>query len=181
MVPIMKHLSLISLLFILSAGGGEGTMYLYGGSDSYGQGLSYPGYTIPLSFVSFAAANNTTAVSSVLLSATIFRPEFRLLKNQSGSAYYHPIQPLWNQFTFYLPFLSIEDWFSGSYDNSVPSVKNFLREDWKSSDQDYDTSTIRQFMQEDVYREGVEQHNDPDRMELNHFLNDDEPPGRPLL
>ena len=180
-VTIMKHLAIISLLFILSAGSSEGTMYLYGGSDSYGQGLSYPGYAIPLSFVSFAAANNTTAVSSVLLSATIFRPEFRLLKNQSGSAYYHPIQPLWNQFTFYLPFLSTQDWFSGSYDNSVPSVKNFLREDWKSSDQDYDTSTIRQFMQEDGYREGVEQHNDPDRMELNHFLDDDEPPGRPLL
>ena len=179
-VTIMKHLSLISLLFILSAGCGEGTMYLYGGSDSYGQGLSYPGYAIPLSLTSFVAGNNTTAISPVFLIATVFRPEFRFI-NQNRSGYYHPIQPLWNQFTFYLPFLSIEDWFSGSYDNSVPSVKNFLREDWKSSDQDYDTSTIRQFMQEDGYREGVEQHNDPDRMELNHFLDDDEPPGRPLL
>jgi hypothetical protein len=177
----MKHWALIALLFVLSAGSGEGTMYLYGGSDSYGQGLSYPGYAIPLSFVSFAAANNTTAVSSVLLSATIFRPEFRLLKNQNGSGYYHPIQPLWGQFTFYLPFLSMQDWFSGSYDSYVPAVKDFLKEDWKPAASDYDTPAIRQFMQEDSYREGVEQHNDPDRMELNRFLDDDEPPGRPLL
>jgi hypothetical protein len=155
-VTIMKHLALISLLFILFAGSGEGTMYLYGGSDAYGQGLSYPGYAAPLSFVSFAAANNTTG-------------------------YYHPIQPLWDQFTFYLPFLSMQDWFSGSYDSSVPSGRNFLKEDWKPAASDHVTPTMRQFMQEDGYREGVEQHNDPDRMELNHFLDDDEPPSRPLL
>jgi hypothetical protein len=131
----MKHLAMISLLFILFAGSGEGTMYLYGGSDAYGQGLSY----------------------------------------------YHPIQPLWDQFTFYLPFLSMQDWFSGSNISSVPSGKNFLKENWKPAASDHVTPTIRQFMQEDGYREGVEQHNDPDRMELNHFLDDDEPPSRPLL
>jgi len=177
---IMKHLALISLLFILFAGSGEGTMYLYGGSDSYGQGLSYPGYAAPLSFASFATANNTTAVSPVLLRATVFRPEFRFI-NQNGSGYYHPIQPLWDQFTFYLPFLSMQDWFSGSNISYVPSGKDFLKENWKPAASDHVTPTIRQFMQEDGYREGVEQHNDPDRMELNHFLDDDEPPGRPLL
>lgn len=62
---IMKHWALIALLFILSAGSGEGTMYLYGGSDAYGQGLSYPGYSSPLSLTSFVAGNNTTAVSPV--------------------------------------------------------------------------------------------------------------------
>jgi hypothetical protein len=152
----MKHLALISLLFILFAGSGEGAMYLYGGSDAYGQGLSYPGYSSPLSIASFVAGNNTTG-------------------------YYHPIQPLWDQFTFYLPFLSMQDWFSGSNISYVPAVKDFLKEDWKPTDPNYDTSTIRQFMQEDGYREGVEQHNDPDRLELNHFLDDDDPPGRPLL
>ena len=145
------------------------------------KGFEHPGYSSPLSFVSFAAANNTTAVSPVLLRATVFRPEFRLIKYQNGSGYYHPIQPLWDQFTFYMPFLSTQDWFSGSYISYVPSVKYFLKEDWKPVASNYDTSTIRQFMQQDGYREGVEQHNDPDRMELNHFLDDDEPPGRPLL
>jgi hypothetical protein len=179
-VTIMKHLSLIALLFILSAGSGEGTMYLYGGSDAYGQGLSYPDYSSPLSLASFVTGNNTTAISPVFLIATVFRPEFRFI-NQNGSGYYHPIQPLWDQFTFYLPFLSTQDWFSGNYDSYVPAVKNFLKEDWKPAASDHVTPTMRQFMQEDGYREGVEQHNDPDRMGLNHFLDDDEPPGRPLL
>jgi len=75
----------------------------------------------------------------------------------------------------------MQDWLFGSYDSPVPSVKNFLKEDWKSAASDYDTPAMRQFMQEDSYHEGVEPHNDPDRMELNHFLDDDEPPGRPLL
>ena len=176
----MKHWALISLLFILSAGSGEGTMYLYGGSDAYGQGLSYPGYSSPLSLASFVAGNNTTAVSSVFLITTVFRPEFRFI-NQNRSGYYHPIQPLWGQFTFYLPFLSMQDWFSGSYDSYVPAVKDFRKDDWKSTAPDYDTPAVRQFMQQDSYLEGVEPHNDPDRMGLNSFLDDDEPPGRPLL
>ena len=179
-VTIMKHLSLIALLFILSAGSGEGTMYLYGGSDAYGQGLSYPGYSSPLSLTSFVAGNNTTAISPVFLITTVFRPEFRFI-NQNRSGYYHPIQPLWGQFTFYLPFLSMQDWFSGSYDSYVPAVKDFLKDGWKSAAPDYDTPAVRQFMQQDSYLEGVEPHNDPDRMGINHFLDDDEPPGRPLL
>jgi len=177
----MKHWALISLLFILLAGSGEGTMYLYGGIDAYGQALSYPGYAAPLSLISFVAGNNTTVVSPALLRATIFRPEFRLIKYQNRSSYYHPIQPLWDQFTFYLPFLSRQDWFSGSHDDYVPAVKDFLKEDWKPTDADYDTPAIRQFMQADSYHEGVEPHNDPDRLGINHFLDDDEPPGRPLL
>ncbi len=40
---------------------------------------------------------------------------------------------------------------------------------------------LRQFMQADSYHEGVEPHNDPDRLGINQFLDDDEPPGRPLL
>jgi len=161
----MKHWALISLLFILFACSGAGTMYLFSGSDAYGLGLSYPGYSSPLSLASFVASNNTTAISPVFLSSTVFRPEFRFI-NQNRSGYYHPILPLWSQFTFYLPF---------------SSMQNFLREDWKPGAPDYDTPAVRQFMQEDGYKEGVEAHNDPDRIGLNHFLDDDEPPGRPLL
>jgi len=162
----MKHRAMISLLFILFACSAEGTMYPYDGSDAYGLGLSYPAYGSPLSFASFAAGNNTTSVSPVLLRATIFRPEFELQRSRNRSGYYHPILPLWDQFTFYLPFTSMQ---------------NFLREDWKPATADYDTPAVRQFMQEDGYREGVEQHNDPDRIGISHFLDDDEPPGRPLL
>jgi hypothetical protein len=171
MATNMKHWALISLLFMLSACSTEGTMYLYSGSDAYSQELSYPGYIIPFSFATLAAGNNTTPISPVFLGAT----------NQSRSGYYHPILPLWHQFAFYLPFPSIQDWFSGSYGGHTPAAKNFLRDDWKPAAQDYDTPAIRQFMQQDSYREGVEPHNDPDRMGISHFLDDDEPPGRPLL
>ncbi len=177
----MKYWALIFLLFTLLAGSGEGTMYLYGGSDAYGLGLSYPGYSSPLSFATFVAGNNTTTVSPVLLRATIFRPEFSLIKYSNRTGYYHPIQPLWNQFTFYLPFLSTQDWFSGSYDSYVPTVKDFRKDNWKPAAPDYDTQAIRQFMKEDGYREGIEPHDDTARMGLNRFLDDDEPPGRPLL
>lgn len=166
MATIMKSWALISLLFMLFAYSCEGTMYLFSGSHFFDLGLSYPGYGSPLSFTSFAAGNNTTSVSPVLLSATIFRPEFELQRSMNRSGYYHPILPLWSQFTFYLPF---------------SSMQNFLREDWKPSAPDYDTPAVRQFMQEDGYREGVEAHNDPDRIGISHFLDDDEPPGRPLL
>jgi len=177
----MKHRAQIFLLIILLAGSGEGTMYPYGSSDAYGQGLSYPSYSRPLSFASFATGNNTIPVSPVLLKATIFRPEFRLLKYNNQTGHYHPIQPLWDQFTFYLPFLGMQDWLPGSYDSVVPTVKDFMKENWKPAASDYDTQTIRQFMKEDGYREGIEPHDDPDRMGLNHFMDDDEQPGRPLL
>ena len=142
---IMKHRALIALLFILFAGSGEGTMYLYSGSDAYGQGLSYPGYSSPLSLPSFVAGNNTTAVSPVFLIASVFRPEFRFI-NQNRSDYFHPIQPLWDQLTFYLPFPSMQDWFSGSHDGHVPAVKDILRENWEPAAPDYDTPAIRQFI-----------------------------------
>jgi hypothetical protein len=177
----MKLLSLIFILYLFSACSGEGTMYLYDGTGAYGQGLKDTDYSSLLFLGSFVTSNNTTALSPAFLSAAALRPEFRLSKYQNGSGYFHPILPLWDQFTFFLPFISMQDWFSGSYDRIVPSSNNFLKEDWEPSAPDHVTPTMRQFMQEDGYLEGVEQHNDPDRMELNHFLDDDEPPGRPLL
>jgi hypothetical protein len=158
----MKRLALISLLFVLSVCCAKGPINPFSGGDAYGPGLSYPGYINPFSPAFFVAGNNTTAISPVFLGATVFSPEFRFI-NQS---YYHPLLPMWDQFTFYLPF---------------SSVKDFLREDWKPAAQDYNTPAIRQFMQKDGYLEGVEPHNDPDRMGLNRFLDDDEPPERPLI
>lgn len=158
----MKYRALIILLFILSAFSAEGTRNPFSGSDAYRQELSYPGYSNPFSPASPVAGNNTSTLSSVFFTSTVFSPEFRFI-NQS---YYHPILPVWDQFTFYLPFSSVTD---------------FLQEDWKPVVQDSNTPAIRQFIQKDSYREGVEPHNDPDRMGLNHFLDDDEPPRRPLL
>lgn len=160
----MKYWALIPLLFILSAFSAEGTRNPFSGSDAYSQELSYPVYSNPFSPASLVAGNNTSALSSVFLSS-VFLPEFRFI-NPNSTGYYHPILPMWDQFTFYLPF---------------SSVKDFLREDWKPAAQEYNTPAVRQFVQKDSYREGVEPHNDPDRMGLNQFLDDDEPPRRPLL
>jgi hypothetical protein len=181
MADIMKHWTLISLLIIILAGCCEGTMYLYGGSDAYGQGLGYPSYGTPLTFSAIVPGNNTTAISPVLLMATIYRPGTGFLRDKNATVYYHPILPIWNQFSFYLPFLSGEDWSFGSYTGYAPSMRNFLKEDWGPSGADYETSTLRKFMQSDSFNEGVEPHNDPDRLGINHFLDSDEPPGRPLL
>lgn len=162
---IMKYWALIPLLFILSACSAEGIRNPFSGSDAHSQELSYPGYSNPFSPASLVAGNNTRALSPAFLTSTVFQPEFRFI-NPNSTGYYHPILPMWDQFTFYLPFSSVTD---------------FLREDWKPVAQDSNTPAIRQFIQKDSYQEGVEPHNDPDRMELNHFLDDDEPPRRPLM
>jgi len=181
MTGIMKHWILISLLIIILAGGSEGTMYLYGGSDAYGQGLGYPSYGTPLTFSAIVPGNNTTTISPVLLMATIYRPEARFQRDQNATSHYHSILPVWNQFSFYLPFLSGEDWSFGSYTGYAPSMRNFLKEDWSPAGADYETSAVRKFMQSDSFDEGVQPHNDPTRLGMNHFLDSDEPPGRPLL
>ncbi len=161
----MKYWALIPLLFILSACSAEEIRNPFDSSDAYRQELSYPGYSNPFSPVYLVASNNTSALSPAFLGATVFSPEFRFI-NQNSTGYYHPILPMWDQFTLYLPF---------------SSVKDFLQEDWKPAAQDSNTPAVRQFIQKDSYREGVEPHNDPDRMGLNNFLDDDEPPRRPLL
>ena len=186
MVAIMRHWTLISLLILIFAAEGEATVYLYSGNDSYGQGLSYPGYATPLSFYSFAAGNNTTPVSPVLLQATIFRPEFEVQLHPNGSvgndsAYSHPILPLWEQYTFFLPLSGISDWFFGSYDGPTSSVNNFLKDGGAESSANYETTSVRKFALQDSFYEGIEAHDDPTRMGLNHFMDSDEPPGRPLL
>jgi hypothetical protein len=71
-------------------------------------------------------------------------------------------------------------WSSNS-DNLHPALKNFPRENWKAGSEDVATPTMKQFVEKDVFEPGVEPHNDPDRMELNNFLESDEPPGMPLL
>ena len=191
---IMRHWALISLLILLFAecvAGASATVYLYSGNDSYGQGLSYPAYATPLSSYSFASGNSSTPVSPVLLRATIFRPEFEAKMHQNSSAqsrsvgndsaYSHPILPLWEQYSFFLPFSGISDWFFGSYDGPTSSVNNFLKDGDAASSANYDTSSVRKFALQDSFYEGLEAHDDSTRIGLNHFLDSDEPPGRPLL
>jgi len=177
----MKIVALILLLSISSGSVAQGSMHPYSGSDSYGQGLSYPDNLGSFSISSFPAENNTTGPKSVYLGAAAFQPNNSSIEPINSSDYYHITHPTWDQFANYLPLTSIHEWFSKYSKNSPPEVPNFLRDDWRPASEGMATPTMKQFAKEDSYREGVEPHNDPDRMELNHFLDSDEPPGRPLL
>ena len=155
-------------------------MQLDSGSNSYGRGLSYPDNPEPFSIASFLVLNNTNGTIPIYLGTNVFQPNESPIKSLNRSDYYQIIQPLWDQFDFFLPLPSIYEWFSNS-DNPHPALKNFPRDDWKPGSEDVATPTMKQFVENDVFQPGVEPHNDPDRMELNHFLESDEPPGSPLL
>ena len=177
----MKIEALILLLFISSGSVAQGAMHPYSGSDSYGQGLSYPENLGSFSIASFLVQNNTTGLEPVYLGTAVSLPNNTSIKYLNSSDYYHITQPFWDQFGNYLPLTSMHEWFSKDSNSSLTSGTNFLRDDWKPSPEYMATPTIKQFAKQDSYQEGVEPHNDPDRMGLNHFLDSDEPPGRPLL
>jgi hypothetical protein len=168
------------LLVTILISNAQGIMHLFSGSDSYGQGLSYPDYLGPLSLSSFVVQDNTTRMAPVFLGATLYRPEFRLIKFLNRSDH-HSMLPFWNQYSFYLPITSQQGGLFGSYDTQVPAAKEFLKINWTPRGQDYETTSIRQFVKEDEYNAGIEPHGDPDRNRQVHFLDDDEPPKRPLL
>lgn len=180
MATIMRHPALIILLAILSCCSGGGTGH-YGGSDVDGRFLSRPAFSSPLSFSSFAAGNNSTAISPILLGDAIFMPDIDLWRFRNGAALSHPLLPLWSQYSFFLPFPEFCGWSFGSNESQTSSIKDLLAEDENSSFAVYDTQSVRQFALQDGYLEGVGAHDDQSRMGLNHFMDDDEPPGRPLI
>ena len=152
------------------------------GSDSYGQGLSYPDNSGQFSIAFFLALNNTNGTSPFYLGTNVFRPNESLIKSLNRTDYYQIIRPQWDQFDFYLPIPSIYEWFSEDRDTTpLPAARKITGDDWKPGSEDVATPTMKQFVENDVFQPGVEPHNDPDRMELNHFLESDEPPGSPLL
>jgi len=180
LAPNMRRLTFILLALALLIFGAGAIYYPYPGINSYGPALGYPAYASPLSFPLFAAGNNTTAISAVLLRATELRPEFEVWKNGNGSAYSNPLLPLWSAYTFYLPFQKAGRSF-GDYESNTSSIDDFLTENQNRSFATFDTPSVRQFALQDEYHQGVEAHDDPTRMGMSHFLDDDEPPGPPLL
>ena len=177
----MKIAALILFLFISSGSVAQGSMQPHSGSDSYGQGLSYPDNSGMFSIASFLALNGTNGTTPVYLGTNAFRPNESLTKILNRTDYYQIIQPRGDQFDFYLTFPSMYQWFSKDNDNPHPAARKITGDDWKPGSEDVATSSMKQFVENDVFQPGVEPHNDPDRMELNHFLESDEPPGSPLL
>ena len=160
--------------------GANAIYYPHPGTDSYSPASGYPAYKSPLSFPLYASGNNTTAVSAVLLRATEPRPEFEVWRSDNNSAYSHPLLPLWSAYSFYLPFQKAGRSF-GDYESNTSSIHDFRKENENRSSATYDTPSVRQFALQDEYLQGVEAHDDPTRMGMSHFLDDDEPPGPPLL
>jgi hypothetical protein len=176
----MKIAALILFVFISSGSIAQGSMQPHSGNDSYGQGLSYPDNSGMFSIASFPVLNSTNGTIPVYLGTNVFLPNESLTKSLNRTDYYQIIQPLGDQFDFYLTFPSMYQWLSNS-DNPLPATRKITGDDWKPGSEDMATSTMKQFVENDVFQPGVEPHNDPDRMELNHFLESDEPPGSPLL
>ncbi len=180
LVSIMKHQEMIGLTLILFISLSSALSYPFPGLDAHSPALGYPAYASPLSFPLFAAGNNTTAISAVLLRATELRPEFEVWRYGNASAYSHPLLPIWSAYSFYLPFQKAGR-SSGNNESNTGSINDFLTENENRSYATYDTPSARQFALQDEYHEGVEAHDDPTRIGMSHFLDDDDPPGSPLL
>jgi len=177
---IMRHLALIILLTILSCSF-VGDASHYDGNDAHGRFLGYPAFSSFLSFSSFVAVNNSTDISPILLDAAIFMPNANLWRFGNGSALSRPLLPLWSQYSFFLSFPDFSCGSSGSDEDNTTSINDFLNGDENRTFPVYEVQSVRQFALQDGYKEGVEAHDDQTRMGLNHFLDDDEPPKRPLL
>ena len=180
LASIMKRRKLTGLALILFISLSSGLLYPFPGLDAHSPALGYPAYASPLSFPLFAAGNNTTAISAVLLRATELRPEFEVWRYGNASAYSHPLLPIWSAYSFYLPFQKAGR-SSGNNESNTGSINDFLTENENRTYATYDTQSVRQFALQDEYHEGVEAHDDPTRMGMSHFLDDDDPPGPPLL
>ena len=189
-LPILLFALLFMLVFTSNAGG---IMYLFSGTDSYGQGMSYPGINRTSAVASFVINDSTSQLASVFLGATIMRPEFRQIKYHNRSDNYPLVLPfrnnsLWSQYSFYLPTSSSGGWSPASHTwptaentDQVASIKDFTSSNWKPAEAEYQTPSVREFARENNYRMGLEVHNDAKWDSLNHFLDDDEPPSPPLL
>jgi len=113
------------------------------------------------------------------LGATIFLPKLLPIKPLDLSDYYRLMGPFWDRYTFYT---SSQGWPLSIYEDRVYAPE-FMNANWTPEPADYNTPAIKQFLQDDrdLFLQRNEPHNDHDYEDLQHFLDDDEPLGRPLL
>ena len=180
--PAVVVAIVIALLFLLAAGCGQAES----SAEINISGLAGPVWTAASFMPFFAAAidandtNNTTDSQPLILSSALFWQQLHPLAWQNGTGYFHPIMAKWEQFSFYLPLPGREE-LPGKYGKGANATDAALNVEGNATSAEYSTTSIRQFSTHDGYYAGVEEHDDPDRMELNRFLDDDEPPNRPLL
>jgi hypothetical protein len=155
---------LIALLLAFAAGGVKAA----GGTGHNVLDPAIPAWTSPASMHFFSpanASNKTTANAPIILTSTIFAPQSPQLSWQGGAGYFHPILAKWDQFSFYLPMPSYWEFFGGQ--KMAGAAQNTsLKTAGSPPFADYSTTSIRQFATSDGYYAGIEEHDDPDRMEL---------------
>jgi len=176
-----RILSFTVIAFLLTWGAGA-VMYLTSGTDSYGQGLSYPGVDEPPSLVSFVVGDHTSRLGAVFLGATLYRPEFASLKSTNRSDYYW-LEATDPHFSLFAPFLlTYYEWEPlpmSDQDFHVPAVQEFLQSDWKPAKPDYQIAAFRDFVGENPRSVELSRESYPG---LDEFLKGgDQVPGRPLL
>lgn len=126
----MKFAPAILFAILLLSANSTGIMYLTSGTDSYGKGLSYPGYKSPPTIASLLARDHTSSLAPVFLGATLYRPEFANISSINRSYYNQFIDTRWH---YYRPFPNHPDWsaLGMERDIHVLAVMEFVQEDWE--------------------------------------------------
>ncbi len=141
-------ITLAILTLTLLAYSVQGIMYLTSGTDSYGKGLSYPGYSEPPAIASFVADDHTSRLAPVFLGATLYRPEFANISSINRSYYDWLMGTSWH---YHNPSANYPDWsaLGMEHDIHVPAVREFVQPSWKPGAVNYQEPGLQAFMQED--------------------------------
>jgi hypothetical protein len=142
------RLLLVIIALALFAGNALGIMYLTSGSDAYGKGLSYPGYSDPPAIRDFVTGDHTSQLAPVFLGATLHRPEFANISSINRSHYSQFIDSGWR---FNRQPASYPIWtaLGSSYDGYVPSVREFVQPDWRPDSLNYQIPVLQRFMDDE--------------------------------
>lgn len=174
----MRFAPAILVAVLLLSANATGIMYLTSGTDSYGKGLSYPGYKNPPTIASFVASDHTSRLAPVFLGATLYRPEFANISSINRSYYSQFMDTRWH---YYRPAANYPDWsaLGMERDIHVPTVREFTQPSWKPGEVNYQEPGLQEFMQEDWETPELSKEDYPG---MNEFLKDGEDaPRRPLL
>jgi hypothetical protein len=144
----MRFAPAILVAVLLLSANATCIMYLTSGSDSYGKGLSYPGYKNPPAIASFVASDHTSRLAPVFLGATLYRPEFANISSVNRSYYNQFMDTGWH---YYRPSANYPTWsaLGMERDIHVPAVRVFVQPSWKPGEVNYQEPGLQKFMQED--------------------------------
>ena len=161
----------IFIAFLTLALCAQGTVYLFSGADSFGNGLSYPSSPILLrndsnSSVISVDMNNTTQIYGLMGPMSTPFSSFQSGYAPSGILYIFPqMSPI--------------------YKGDVPALDEFAMPDWQPDPLESEIRDLNKFLEDDWNPEPLStgDYSSPSGFHSNivGFLKDDNIPGRPLL